>query len=427
MLDPQSYVRRFGLRGALNAADPTRLRGAQARSFNDYALHTYRQVSRLGSVEALELDVERDLVTSVSGAALDVSFAKRVEGRDSACLTAELNVSDFASACARLLRESERSTYKRHYPWIDRVEEITDNTEIVELELAAAARLGRQSFSEFDLFPPELVPSEIVQFKLFPREGGLVVVEPDISLLRFPLGESTNANTAKGALERYKLVGIDTDGEEVARWSFWECLHHEFRQAGHTIVLDSGRWYRVGGRFANDIEQFIENLGPSGLELPYALRGETEGKYNERAASCNGLTLLDKRLIRIDGQSAIEACDLFSSEGHFIHVKHRKGGSSPLSHLFGQALVSAECLVREPEFRTKLREKLDQPLATLIAEPPVAINHPIVLGLITKSATSGYPARGLPFFSKVFLRQVIRRLTVMQFEVYVDEIPTPIP
>jgi hypothetical protein len=55
----------------------------------------------------------------------------------------------------------------------------------------------------------------------------------------------------------------------------------------------------------------------------------------------------------------------------------------------------------------------------------MAVNHPIVLGLITKSATAGYPARDLPFFSKVFLRQVIRRLTSMHFEVYVDEIPTP--
>jgi uncharacterized protein (TIGR04141 family) len=123
-------------------------------------------------------------------------------------------------------------------------------------------------------------------------------------------------------------------------------------------VLDGGRWYRIGQRFANDIEQFIQNLGPSGLGLPSALRGETEGNYNERVASVNGLALLDKRLIRIAGQSAIEACDLFSSDGHFIHVKHRKGGSAPLSHLFGQALVSAECLVREPEFRTKLRESL---------------------------------------------------------------------
>jgi uncharacterized protein (TIGR04141 family) len=95
--------------------------------------------------------------------------------------------------------------------------------------------------------------------------------------------------------------------------------------------------------------------------------------------------------------------------------------------LFGQALVSAECLVGEAEFRDKLREKLSPQFAGLITEPPVAANHPAVLGLITKSPVAGSPAQDLPFFSKVFLRQTVRRLTSMNFEVYVDEIPTPMP
>jgi uncharacterized protein (TIGR04141 family) len=93
---------------------------------------------------------------------LDATFGKRVEGRDSVTLTAELDVEGFASNCARLLTESERTTYKRHYPWIDRVEELTDADEIEGLELAAANALGELRFTEFDLFPPELVPEEIV-------------------------------------------------------------------------------------------------------------------------------------------------------------------------------------------------------------------------------------------------------------------------
>jgi uncharacterized protein (TIGR04141 family) len=427
LLDSQVYVRRFGLRVALNAADHTRLRGAQARTFSDYALHTSRQVSRLSGVEALELDLERDLVTAVSGAVLDATLGRRVEGRDSVALTAALDVGGFAAACTRLLKESERTTYKQHYPWIDRVEELTDADEIENLELAATTALGQLLFAGFDLFPPELVPEEIVQFRLFPKEGGLIVVEPDASLLRFPLKTPTDAHSAKWALERYKLVGIDTNGDEVIRWSFWECLHHELQQAGSTMVLDGGRWYRVGQDFANQVDQFAKSLNSSGIGLPTAQRGESEGKYNKRVSEATGMALLDQQLVHLVGQSGIEPCDLLSPSGHFVHVKHRKGGSGPLSHLFGQALVSAEYLVGEAEFRERLREKLTPQFAELITEPPIAARYPVVLGLITKSSVAGSPARDLPFFSKVYLRQTVKRLKSMNFEVYVDEIPTPIP
>jgi uncharacterized protein (TIGR04141 family) len=78
----------------------------------------------------------------------------------------------------------------------------------------------------------------------------------------------------------------------VALWQFWECLHHELRQAGHKIVLDGGRWYRVGQHFANQVEQFTQGLESSGIALPVALRGEAEGKYNERAATSTGISSL---------------------------------------------------------------------------------------------------------------------------------------
>jgi uncharacterized protein (TIGR04141 family) len=426
LLDPQVYVRRFGLRVALNTADPSKLRGAQARSFNDYVLHTSRQVSRLSGVEALELDLERDLVTSVSGEMLDSTFGKRIEGCDAVSLTAELDVSAFAAVCARLLGESKREAYKNTYPWIDRVEELTDTQTIESLEASAATTLGEQRFSEFDLFPPELVSGEIVKFRLYPRNGGLIVIEPDSGLLRYPIPSAMDHVTAKEALERYKLVGVDANDEDIKRWSFWECLHYESQQASHTVVLDGGRWYRVEQDLADDVERFIGKLTASGLELPIADRDNREGEYNERAASSKGMALLDKQLIRLSGQSPIEPCDLLSKEGHFVHVKRRKG-SGPLSHLFGQALVSAECLVREKEFRDKLREKLSPGFAALIHEPAAAADHPIVLALITKSTVAGSPAAQLPFFSKVFLRQIVRRLNSMSFKVYVDEIPTKFP
>ncbi len=52
---------------------------------------------------------------------------------------------------------------------------------------------------------------------------------------------------------------------------------------------------------------------------------------------------MDKKNIPYGGgYSRIEFCDLFSKSKQMIHVK-RYGGSSVLSHLFNQGLVSGEC------------------------------------------------------------------------------------
>jgi hypothetical protein len=142
LLDRAIYERRFGLKVALNAVDPERLRGAQARTFNDHALHTQRQLSRLSRVEALELD-------------------------------------EISAKCADLLAESKQTRYRKEFPWIDTIEETTDPDEVERLERQAAGALGRRQFSAFDLFPPELVSEEIVEYRLWPAEGGLVVIEPD--------------------------------------------------------------------------------------------------------------------------------------------------------------------------------------------------------------------------------------------------------
>ena len=187
LLDQSVYERRFGLRVALNTVDPARLRSAQARTFNDYALHTQRQVSRLSGLEALELDLERDLVTALAGTPHDEMFGKRVDGRDAVRLTAEIEPRQLADRCTRLLRVSRQTGYRDAFPWIDTIEEITDPEEVARYEHDAAAALGRREFSKFDLFPPELVNDEIVEFATWPSRGGLVVIEPTTRLLEAPV------------------------------------------------------------------------------------------------------------------------------------------------------------------------------------------------------------------------------------------------
>jgi uncharacterized protein (TIGR04141 family) len=425
LLDRGVYERRFGLRVALNAVDPEQLRGAQARTFTDYALHTHRQVSRLSPLDALELDAERDLVTALEGTPEDQRFGKRVAGRDAVQLTAEIEAGELAAKCAELLTKSRETHYSKAFPWIDNIEELTDPADVAAVENEACTALGQRNFAGFDLYPPELVSAEIVRYRLSPRARDVVVVEPGSSLLRYPLRGPLSAHEAKAALQRYKLIGLDASGQEVGRWSFWDCLHYEISKPGSTLVLDNGQWYRIAQSFVTDVERFAEGLTSSQLSWPPAMRAEDEDAYNEGAAISGDFALLHGQSIRLPGQTAIEPCDLFSADRHMVHVKRRKGGSRPFSHLLGQALVAAECLVREPEFREQLRGRLSGARPGydgLIPEPVDARHFSVVLALIMDAAPGTAPAEGLPFFSKVFLRQVVRRIQMMGFDVYVDAI-----
>jgi uncharacterized protein (TIGR04141 family) len=430
LLDPSCYVRRFGLRAALNAVDPAQLRRAQARTFNDYALQTQRQVGRLSRVEALELDVERDLVTALGGTLVDETLGRRLDGRDAARLTAELHAAALPGKCAELLRQSIGVGYRDAYPWIDTIEEVTDPEEIAALEGRAGDLLGQRSFAAFDLFPPEVVSEEVVSYRLRPSDGGRVVIEPDASLLGLAVRVPMSGEHARAAVQRHRLIGLDAGGEVVARWSFWDCLTVELLHDGRRVVLDDGRWYRVDRAFAEQVDTFVASLRSSGLALPAAIRDEAEEAYNARAAAALGAALLDQKLIKLPGRTAVEPCDLFTTSGQLVHVKRRKGGSAPMSHLIAQAAVSADLLLSERRFRDELRDELDRDghgLATRVGEPACAADHSLVLGLITNLAATGDVGARLPFFTKVFLRQNVRRLQAMGFTVHLDEIAVTLP
>jgi uncharacterized protein (TIGR04141 family) len=431
LLEPESFERSFGLRAALNAVDPEKLRAVQARTFHEYALHTQRQLSRLSTIEVLELDTQRDLVTALAGDVGDTGLGIRIDGRDAVRLSGEILPEDFGRKCSDLLALSQRTDYREHFPWVDNVELIRDPVEIARLDGIAFSALGRRQFSRFDLYPPELVPDEIVEFRLDApgaraNSGGTRVAEPTPTLLRLPLRNPLSSGQAKEIVFKYRLRGLDANDQVAAEWRLGDCLYFEYREASGVSILDGGQWYRIKQEFADEVATFAAGLSPSALGLPESHRGEKEETYNRRAAEADSLALLDQNLIRLPRQSGIEPCDLFSNDRHFVHVKRRKGGSGPFSHLLGQAFVSAEAFVSDRQFQDALREKLEVAKAgfgTLVEEVVDARRYTIVLALITAPAEAANPADHLPFFSKVYLRLVVRRLQAMGFTVCVDGIP----
>jgi uncharacterized protein (TIGR04141 family) len=426
MLALDSYERNFGLRVAANSVEPDRIRSVQSRTFIDTALQVQRQVAEVSDIVGLQMDVQRDLLTRLEGSVRPDALGKRIAGADSVRLTEAMRPRQLKKICAQLLEASRQEGYKTRYPWIDWLAEVTDLDERAELEAEVLEQLLAGEFDRFDVYPPEMVNEDIVDFT---TRRGTVVMEPTRALLGATVERigATDPVILGEALKRMHITARDEDGEPVRRWSWWECLYYEHRRQGPAIVLDRGSFFRVKHEDARAISDFAKALGPSGLELPDARYREVEPAYNPRVAQeRKDLLLLDKDFARpIPGESQVEICDLFSDAGHLIHVKRRKGGSAGLSHLFAQASVSSRLLRSAPEFSKQMREKLGD-RADRLADPPRASDHPVVLAVILAAESTGEGASALPFFSKVFLRQNVQAINTMGFTVHFDEISAPL-
>ena len=106
------------------------------------------------------------------------------------------------------------------------------------------------------------------------------------------------------------------------------------------------------------------------------------------------------------GQSRVELCDVLTTDGKFIHIKPYSS-SATLSHLFNQAVVSAELLLSDNEFFLKANQKIRE----LTANQDFLISQgskPNVILAIISDRDEQRPH--IPFFSKVALRYTYRRL-----------------
>lgn len=90
--------------------------------------------------------------------------------------------------------------------------------------------------------------------------------------------------------------------------------------------------------------------------------GWKERDYNEHVPGVRpGYVCLDRQGVRdpLGAGSTVEICDLLGPGNELIHLK-RASGSSPLSHLFAQGLVSAQSLLFSPDARERFAGKVEQ-------------------------------------------------------------------
>lgn len=448
LLKSEAILPSHGLTVALNAIyrgsdSADHIRSVDSKTIDQNVINTRRQADRRTSFDRFLVDTKHDFLRSIVGRPTDPSFwGGRLSGSNGLSTAPEIDFNDLGTFCRHVYLTFEKGR-PRDFAWTETLQAV-DDAPLRAMLLDKSVEVLSQS-DDLVLAIPEIIEWDDVAFFSATCLPDLTFLDPEDLDLKVSLSGLKNPKKLTLAnLRRWKLEGYNTANEVLHSWPLLRCLSGQFELDGKTYVVSEGEFYRVEPDFLKRLNKFIEEIAPTDLKFPVAIEDPPEGDYNELAAnSSDEYLLLDKKTVKLDTQtSPIEACDLLTEGGAFVHVK-RKLGSSSLSHLFAQGSVSADLLLMSPEFRRKLDIQI-KAAENLRAEQTkddvfkgkfrrfkdVNVdprNHEIVYA-IAAQWKSRKLVEALPFFSKINLRRHVEELRRMGYNVTFAKIEaTPRP
>lgn len=189
--------------------------------------------------------------------------------------------------------------------------------------------------------------------------GDVVVDTDELTIEDLRAGLSAHAREDRlPVLRSSRIEGFDDAGNGLGgdvsalHWMAAEVVHPDLR-----MVLLDGDWYELGEHYVRHVERVVSEAFastpewtlPPWLDAPRTADGRVvEAAYNQHVADTDGrFRCLDRKLLKTRVHPrGFEACDLLGPGNELVHVKKVSGatGSSVLSHLFAQGLVSIESL-----------------------------------------------------------------------------------
>ncbi len=409
---------RFGLKVVLNSVDLRSFRGIDKTTLGSVPKHSHEQMSRDVAPADFGIDIEQDLISSVTGKSHDERLGKTISGKDALSASVKVdvtNVIDFLAHC----RERYISTdYKRDFDWIDQIEDVRSVHTEDTLNEMLIRKLNEGDLNKVWMAVPEVINwSDVKGFRY--RKPKRSELYDDLAMTTFLATLNGVPATVEILKDQYVYMISATTDDMSLRWPAFRCTYAELELKSRLYILNNGRWYAIAKDFTDQVITDFIGTTESSIALPDCEEND-ESAYNIVASKkLPGSCCMDGKLIlHGGGHSKVEFCDLYTSNKGIVHIK-RYGGSSVLSHLFSQGVVSGELFVSDPEFREKLNDQL--PDGNKLRNPtarPDTREHEVVYGII--SNVSG--PLDIPFFSKVSLRNARRRLTSFGYHVAIKKI-----
>jgi uncharacterized protein (TIGR04141 family) len=414
LIEPLAIERNFGLKVTLNLSDEDTIRSVDKTSLEAVALNTREQASRELGIGGFNYDIEIDILKAITAKTEDEQST--LSGRDPISITLARSVEEVRGIVARFHEAYRSDVYKEKYPWVDHIKEVRDKDRISQLNERLVEKIKEKDIANIWMAIPEIVEWEEVKGFSY-KKSQKPVIRPDIHLENWLKDMETAFDIVELSLDKLKsrkVTAYNQDNEVWREWPVFFCLNAELDDGDEKYILNNTSWYAIETDFVAEIDGFYNALEDSGLVFP-AYGFMNEEAYNKHVAdSIDDFALMDRKLISIGaGTSKVEFCDLYSKNGHIVHVK-KYGGSSVLSHLFNQGLVSAECFIRDSVFRVKVNGHLpDDFKFEAPEETPDAKAYEVCYAIMSDKPG----ALELPFFSKVALKHASVRVRMLGFRV----------
>lgn len=435
LIDTKYFVQDFGIKTALNTLNHDSLRSVDLFTLEDQAVQKKSQASRESSVGVFGIDISRDVLRAVTGSPKNGVGLKNISGGDAVySFGIEMDVDEISQLVDLLYGYYANNSYKSNFSWVDNIRKVKEKSEIDYLDSKVIDKIKAKS-TPITITIPEIIQWDSIYGFSFTRTKNSIkpTIEPkeyfdniDVSII------------SVDSIKRDKLFVYDVH-ENESEHQIYKCIYFEHKETDKTYILFAGLWYEIDNSFVARVDSTLEQINVSSLAFPKVYvwnevedgktksKIESEGDYNERASTSHNYHLLDKKLIKSNRTTtSIELCDLMTDNKQFIHVKHRKGGSAGLSHLFAQGSVSAEILLGDKEFRKKARSVLKKVSSGLQDSVPLDSfkSDGVEVVFLILGEDSASLKSNLPFFSKVNLSKAFENLSQRGFEVSIAGVGT---
>lgn len=416
------FEEKFGLLVVLNSVSSDKIKALDKLRLGAISKHSREQTSKEAKLQDFGLDIEQDLLRGVTGIPRDRRLGRLMAGRDALSVTVKVPLDELRELLERYLAKFQDDTYKEAFPWVDHLSEVKDVELKIRLDEAMVAKIRAGEWNDMWMASPEVLDwNQIDGFRYGGRRNHPVHYDMDLAEFVDEL-EVERESVDRDVILHSNVLCVADDDRVLQRWNAYKCICCETDLENESFLLNSGNWYRVGRNFVTEVNEAYNRI-PRYVRQWIEYNHATEALWNRAVAAADRdyFALMDTNLIRHgEGNNSVEFCDLYTRDRSLIHVK-RYGQSSVLSHLFAQGLVSGELFRTDIEFRRKVNEEL--PEGHRLADHtvvPVNQEYQIVFGII--SDKDGDELR-LPFFSRVNIRHVARRLEGYGYRVALSKIP----